>query len=156
MVTLLACFILTLSAQGAVNPNTRLRSAAPSSQSRLLVSLGMPTLVLRQYVRQAQRLHIPLVIRGMYKGSMQATGRRVYHILHPAHEVPLKSGVLIDPVWFKRYHVKVVPTLIVVCGQSFSRVSGNISLSSLLLTVVAHSRQVNVVQAAKTVLKRSR
>lgn len=124
------------------------------AQIRLLVSLGIPTLVLRQYVRQAQRLHIPLVIRGMYKASMQATGKRVYKILHPAHEVPLKSGVMIDPVWFSRYHVKVVPTLVVVSGSSMSRVSGNLSLTSLLLTIQQHSVQAPIVDAVKTALTR--
>ena len=109
----------------------------------LLVSLGMPDLVLKQYFKQAALLHIPVVIRGLYPGNQankQATQaaagagfsenesksptltmnpQSVMHTVNRVKALTQKNdlgGVAIDPLPFRLFNVQAVPTLIVMAG----------------------------------------
>ena len=138
--------------QGLQTPAASHARTASPPQAMLLVSLGMPTLALREYAKQSHLLHVPLIIRGMYNGSIHATGKRLYAILHPKNHPPLQAGVQIDPIWFTRYGIHVVPTLVVSDGAVFDTLSGNIPLPALLHQVAKRSQHPGVRAVATRIL----
>lgn len=113
-------------------------------QAILFVSLGMPTLVLRQYLQQAHALNIPVVIRGLYDGSIHQTGERVFQILNPKHGNKIKGGVQIDPLWFRQFQIKAVPTLVVSDDGHNAQVLGNAPLKKLLSIVAQRAHAPSV------------
>lgn len=120
----------------------------------LFVSLGMPKLALRQYVIQSEQLGIPLVIRGLLQNSYPSTAKRIYHILHPNNhfQKPIKGGFEIDPIYFKKFHIKVVPALVVISGAHSSLVYGNIPIKKLLQIIASNSKYSDVKNTAKSYL----
>jgi conjugal transfer pilus assembly protein TrbC len=134
----------------------------------LFVSLGMPKLVLRQYLRQANRLHIPIVIRGLLQNNLKMTANRVYDLLHPKHQHPIKSGFEIDPVLFRAFHVSVVPALVITAHNDdcearencphnqYSIVYGNVPLTSLLSLIVKRASKPAIRKMATMILSSNR
>lgn len=101
----------------------------------LFISLGMPKLVLRQYLLQSQVYGIPLVVRGLIDNSYVKTTKRVYELLHPKNKQAIKSGVEIDPTWFKEFHIKTVPALVLSTHQQNCTVFGNLKIPNLLRVI---------------------
>jgi len=98
----------------------------------LCVSLGMPDQVLRQYLKQAHALNIPIVIRGMLNNDMKATSNRLFQLLNPPNEPVIPGGIAIDPHSFKLANVQVVPTLVISDGYQIDTVKGNSPLAQLI------------------------
>jgi len=142
----------TLTSAGQKSLQGKMQHASPPPVM-LLVSLGMPTLVLQQYARQAGKLGVPLYIRGEYKGSLHATAKRWFAILHPKNKPEIKAGVAIDPVWFERLNIKVVPTLVLSANGRSDSLSGNIPLPHLLSTAAARSTNSAIQHCAKGLLQ---
>ena len=133
-------------------PATSFQQKAPP-QAILFISLGMPLQALRQYARQSATLGVPLVIRGLYHHSLHVTGERVFTILNPPHQPKIKSGIEINPLWFRTYAVHVVPTLVVANGFHIARVEGNIPLSASLHMIARQSRLASVRKVAVAILE---
>ncbi len=137
-----------------------------ASGAMLFVSLGMPTLALRQTLQQAAHYQVPVVIRGLVNDSVPETSKRLYTVLHPRNHNPIVAGVQIDPTLFQAYHVTVVPTLVVTdrvlaCEQqrncppaAYSSVAGNVPLASLLNEVARRAQTLRLRQVAQQVLAR--
>lgn len=122
-------------------------------QAILFISLGMPTEVLRQYARQSAAYGVPLVIRGLYHHSLHLTGERVFTILNPPHKPKIKSGIEINPLWFRTYAIKVVPTVVVATGSQSVRVKGNIPLPRALGMIERQSRVIALRRIAQSYLE---
>lgn len=117
-----------------------LSSASYAAQKSvfLFVSLGMPDDVLSQYFVQAKQYHIPVIIRGLYTeksdlstdktiGSFKDTANRVLFLLKNENKIGLNKadiknnsdlkksmgGVLINPLLFRNFNIRVVPALVV-------------------------------------------
>ena len=103
-----------------------------NNKAMLFVSLGMPKLVLRQYLVQSKQYAIPVVIRGLLGNSYPKTTKRIYEILHPHNKQPIKSGIEIDPIWFRQFNIKVVPALVLNDGSQSCVIYGNLKLPKLL------------------------
>ncbi len=113
-------------------------------QAILFVSLSMPTPLLRDYLREGKRYHIPLVLRGFEQNNLRLTLAHMQRILQPDSGKSIKGGFAIDPMWFRCYHIQRVPTLIVnvdanACqhGQlspnsQYAVIAGNLSLKAML------------------------
>lgn len=123
----------------------------------LFVSLGMPKLALRQYLIQSKKLGIPLIIRGLLQNSYPVTAKRIYQILHPKNifQKPISGGFEIDPVYFRKFHVLVVPALVVTSGKKNSIVYGNIPILKLLTLIASNSKNTVIQKAAKSYLPHS-
>ena len=91
-----------------------------ATSSVLAVSLGMPNQSLKQYIQQAHRLHIPIVIRGLYAypndktankkiGSFRDTELRIKKLIGRSKH----GGIAIDPMVFRAFNIKVVPSFVV-------------------------------------------
>lgn len=128
---------------------------AYATQAVLAVSLSMPSVALKQYIQQAHTYHIPIVIRGLYTTPSDTAAHKSIGSFHDT-EVKIKSligkskhgGIAIDPMVFRSFQVKVVPTLIVFdsscdaeqgkpCSKdSYDMVKGNIPIQKQL-TIIA-------------------
>ena len=128
-----------LSASPNISPLHAHNTISPSPQIILFVSLGMPTPLLRDYLREGHRYHIPIVIRGLLDNNMRQTLKRMQEVLQLPDGKLLQGGFVMDPLWFRRYHITRVPTLVINLPSESSpiieRVSGNLSLKAMLLRI---------------------
>lgn len=100
---------------------------AQAETALVFVSFSMPPDELKQRVRDAAALGIPVVLRGMVKGDMRATANAVAGLVKESNA----GGVQIDPTTFRRYGVTSVPVLIVTCGEGGTagdRLQGDVTL----------------------------
>ena len=77
----------------------------------VFTSLSVPAPSWRQWSREAARVGVPLVLRGVGEGGMRATVKRIGARIG-AHEV----GVAIDPRLFRLFGVTRVPAVVVAPG----------------------------------------
>ena len=119
------------------------RSATP--EILIFMSLSVPAASWRQWARDAARTGAPLVLRGVGKGGLRGTAKRIGARLG-GHD----AGVAIDPRLFRLFGVTRVPAVIVVPGGAppcrsrgcaddpappHDRVTGNIGLIAALEAV---------------------
>lgn len=130
-------------------------------QAVVFVSFSMPTLSLKQIIQDAARYQIPVVIRGLYENSFRKTIEKIFELVKEDN----KGGILINPMWFKKYDIKAVPAVVVSSGEGsdanereisfkkngFDVVYGNIPLKRAL-TIIAE--QGSMADIAKNVLSR--
>ena len=149
-------------------------SLQSSASTLLFVSLGMPDLVLKQYLRQANAYHIPVIIRGLYTakdhdggqvGSFRDTVDRIKGLVGKDTK---NQGVEINPVLFKQFNIQVVPSLVITsddsCIKSSSKtklcsidqydiVKGNMPIETMLQFVVKNSKNTWRISQAENILK---
>lgn len=134
--------------------NTALQKSGADSQSDsgngviVFVSLGMPVLSLREIITDANRLHVPVVVRGVLNNDFKASAKVLYDVLHPPGQDPIPGGVEIDPVWFEGYGIEQVPAVVaapsgVTCTDKspctpdqFDVVYGNVPIEEALSHIV--------------------
>jgi conjugal transfer pilus assembly protein TrbC len=92
------------------------------------VSSSIPTEGMRNILRDADRLGIPAVMRGLIGNDFRRTAAYIMELVQPENV----GGVQIDPTLFKQYGITVVPALIVTCGTKHDRVEGNVKLDRAL------------------------
>lgn len=159
--SILIIIVLSISFSVFSEENFSNYSHAPQQKNAMLfVSLGMPKLVLRQYLIQSKELGIPLVIRGLLQNSYPVTAKRIYQILHPKNteknfQKEIKGGFEIDPVYFRKFHISVVPALVVTNGSNYSVVYGNIPIKKLLQLISKNSKYPAIKNNAKLYLEKT-
>ncbi len=87
-----------------------LSKPARGSEVIVFMSLSVPAAAWREWSVEAARIGAPLVLRGVARGGLRATVKRV-----GAH-LPANAGAAIDPRLFRLFEVKAVPTVAVVPG----------------------------------------
>ena len=127
-------------------------SQAPSKtrlepNAMLFVSFSLPDASLKQIIHDATRYQIPVVWRGLYQNSFRLTMEKLFALFKDGN----KGGALINPVWFKKYHINAVPALVVTKGQDFEVVYGNLPLATALNIIATKGRLAAV---AKELLQR--
>ena len=120
---------------------------ATTAEVLLFTSLAVPAPSWRDAARDAARIGVPLVLRGVAEGSLPDTARRIIGRLGGA-----KAGIAIDPRLFRLFGIARVPAVVVVPGgvppcrhrgcadhdpPPFDQVSGNLSLAAALEAVAA-------------------
>lgn len=106
----------------------------PVDAALVFVSFSMPPEELKQRVKEAAQLNIPVVIRGMVNGDMRATANAVAGLVKESNT----GGVQIDPTTFRKYNITAVPVLIVACGNQgdkVDRLQGDLTLHQALKRV---------------------
>lgn len=106
----------------------------PVDAALVFVSFSMPPEELKQRVKDAAQLNIPVVIRGMVNGDMRATANAVAGLVKESNT----GGVQIDPTTFRKYNITAVPVLIVACGNqgdTVDRLQGDLTLHQALKRV---------------------
>ena len=76
----------------------------------VFMSLSVPAAAWREWSVEAARAGIPLVLRGVARGGLRATVKRI-----GAH-LPANAGAAIDPRPFRLFEITAVPAIAVVPG----------------------------------------
>ena len=79
----------------------------------------------------ADRLHIPVSIRGMINNNFRQTVSAVFGLARNGN----RGGVQINPVGFRQFGITAVPALVVTCEGHTDRIAGDIRLDALLAKV---------------------
>ena len=118
-----------------------------TSQIIVFTSLSVPATSWRQWSREAARIGVPLVLRGVAEGGMRTTVQRIGARIG-AHKV----GVAIDPRLFRLFGIERVPAVVVAPGgvppcrsrgcsddpaPPHDLVAGNIGLAAALEAIAA-------------------
>ena len=82
-----------------------------SAEIIVFTSLSVPVPSWRQWSREAARIGVPLVLRGVAEDGMRATVKRIGERIG-AHKV----GVAIDPRLFRLFGIERVPAVVVAPG----------------------------------------
>lgn len=133
--------------------NASAASIAQNNSAMLFVSLGMPKLTLRQYVIQSNRYHIPLILRGFLQNSYPETAKKIYDILHPKNSKEITGGFEVDPIYFKKFHINVVPALVIQQQGRYTVVYGNVPISKLLYLIAQDSKDPLIKSQARDYLE---
>jgi len=119
----------------------------------VFLTLSMPDIALKAYIKDAKAIGAVPVIKGMINNNPTQTLKRVSELVKDNHE----GGVAIDPILFQNYEIDRVPALVVTdkIGPSefhnkvgFDVVKGNIGLLSGL-EVLSKSQSRGEFAAAK-------
>lgn len=107
----------------------------------IFVSFSMPKQSLEAILLDAKKIHATVVIRGLINNSFQSTMLRIAELVKASGG----DGMVLNPIWFKRFAIKQVPSIVVVpegsicfikdtCDQDhdFDRITGDIPLSAAL------------------------
>lgn len=117
---------------------------------------SMESATVNQYVAQASRYKIPIVLRGFIKNSYKETALyiRDMRVAYP------ELTILIDPPAYEKYNVTEVPTLVVsksttsplkdgcAAAGDFSKVAGEVSIQAMLDYIRLNSKNQLIVTAA--------
>jgi conjugal transfer pilus assembly protein TrbC len=136
----LAFYFSLLSASFAWNNH------APTSNVLIFVSFSMPKESLRGWLREANLIKAPVIIRGLVHQSFRETTNAVMGILPNE-----RGGVQLDPLLFRRFHIEKVPAVLVArtdclrdetCHE-FDVVYGDVTLNYALKTIADRSDAVS-------------
>jgi conjugal transfer pilus assembly protein TrbC len=107
----------------------------------IFVSFSMPHQSLEAILRDAKKIHATVVIRGLINNSFQSTMLRIAELVKTSGG----DGMVLNPIWFKRFAIKQVPSVVAVpegsvcfmqetCDQDldYDRITGDIPLSAAL------------------------
>ena len=109
------------------------------SESNVLifVSFSMPQKSLKGWMREAEKIHAPVVIRGLVNNSFKATIQKMTELASDNH-----GGIQIDPTLFKTFNIKQVPAVVVTnsgnclpnqsCPNKYDVVYGDVHLDYAL------------------------
>lgn len=118
----------------------------------IFISFSIPMESLQAWSEQAQKIHAPLIIRGLLNDSFADTQKAVKQMTVNGH-----GGVVIDPRLFQTYHITQVPAVVVrqsvvttTCLSNQScwqpeedeMVMGDIGLESALKTIAQEDNRV--------------
>lgn len=143
----------------SINNNQKLDSNQSNKSTNIIifVSFPMPDESLKSYMRDAKKIHASIVIRGLIDNSFKKTFLKVSSLIKEAGG----GGFELNPLWFKRFNIKSVPTVIVVnhdgecirhntcqIERDYDSVAGNVTLVSALRLIRDKGVNKDVVNAA--------
>ncbi len=107
----------------------------------IFVSFSMPDTSIKQWMRVAEKIHAPVVIRGLINHSFKDTIKKVADLTHDN-----QGGVQLDPILFKRFQINQVPAVVVwketnclsnqSCLDEYDVVYGDVTLLFALQKIV--------------------
>ncbi len=95
------------------------------------VSFSMPEDSLKAILEQVDRVGGTILLRGLVNDSFKDTATVVAKF-----STDSSPGFGVDPKLFAKYAIKTVPAFVVPNGDSFDKISGNISLVAALEAIV--------------------
>ena len=99
----------------------------------VFVSFSMPKESIKGWITQAQKVDASVYIRGLVNNSFKDTTKAVGGLVQNQHGQQTQSGgLLIDPTLFKKYSITQVPAVVVVQGDSFDVIYGDVTLDYAL------------------------
>lgn len=99
------------------------------ANAKVFISFSMPDELLNQVAIESVKLKVPLILNGLYKNSMRKTLNKIFDITKKNKGVSIQ----IDPVAFKKYSIKQVPSVVVEDDNNkFDVITGNIKIEQAL------------------------
>jgi type-F conjugative transfer system pilin assembly protein TrbC len=89
----------------------------------IFVSFSMPKKTLKALALEAQKHQGILVIRGLIDNSFLKTAQLLQEI---------EEGVILDPILFRKYKIKAVPTFVQESEAGTQQIAGNVTLAYAL------------------------
>lgn len=88
--------------------------AASIQQSNVLVfvSFSMPEVSIKGWMKEAEKIGAPVVIRGLVNNSFKATIQKMTELAKDHH-----GGVQLDPTLFQKYQINQVPAVVVTTTE---------------------------------------
>ena len=117
---------------------------APSSNVLIFVSFSMPKESLRGWIKQADRIKAPVIVRGLLHNSFRDTTKAVMDIISDN-----RGGIQLDPTLFRRFHIEKVPAVVVINSDclaqetchSFDVIYGDVTLDYALKEIANQDDQ---------------
>ena len=97
----------------------------------IFVSFSMPKESIKGWMNEAEKIHAPVVIRGLVNNSFKETIKRVNELVGDN-----KGGLQLDPVLFKEFKVNQVPAVVVRNQYDHDIVYGDVHLDYALQTII--------------------
>ncbi|WP_261643156.1 type-F conjugative transfer system pilin assembly protein TrbC [Erwinia mallotivora] len=116
----------------------------PQPAIQYFVSFSIPRNGLAVMLNNAAEYSVPVNIRGMINNDFRQTASTIFELTKGSN----KGGVQINPKAFRQYGITAVPALVVTCGNTFDRVSGDIRIDGLLRKVAEGGDCADVAKAA--------
>lgn len=117
----------------------------------IFVSFSMPEQSLKAWIEQAKLIKAPLVVRGLIDNSFKKTIQKLKE---------LGGGVQLDPIAFKRFQIKSVPSVVILSSSAkaetpqYDLVAGDVPLEEVLKFVEKNG--VKTKEQANHLLKKIR
>lgn len=116
----------------------------PQPAIQYFVSFSIPRNGLVIMLNNAAQFAVPVNIRGMINNDFRQTANTIFEMKKGSN----KGGVQINPKAFRQYGITAVPALVVTCGDTFDRVSGDMRIDGLLRKVAESGDCAEVAKAA--------
>jgi conjugal transfer pilus assembly protein TrbC len=138
----IAVFLLSLlMVMSRTNASDRVAVRSSSPTVYVFVSFSMPHQSLEAILHDAKKIHASVVIRGLINNSFQSTMLRIAELVKTSGG----DGMVLNPLWFKRFNIQSVPSVVVVpkgsmcftkdtCDQDsdYDRITGDIPITAAL------------------------
>lgn len=107
--------------------------AGERSQSSVIifVSFSMPNESIKGWMNEAEKIHSPVIIRGLVNNSFKETIKKISELVGDN-----KGGLQLDPELFREFKVKSVPAVVVRNGNTYDIVYGDVHLDYALQKIV--------------------
>lgn len=92
------------------------------------ISFSLPESVLLALSKELEKAGGVFVIRGLPGNSFSELSKKLIHLT----KLGMKTPVWLDPISFRNYKIESVPAFVVVDGEEYHKISGNVSLDYAL------------------------
>jgi conjugal transfer pilus assembly protein TrbC len=125
-------------------------SFADTVQSNVIIfiSFSMPAVSIKGWLNEANKIHAPVVIRGLVNNSFKDTLKRMQELTSDN-----QGGVQLDPTLFRRFQVKQVPAVVIrrlencpanqPCPDHYDIVYGDTHLDAALEKIVKQQDELS-------------
>ena len=117
-------FSLILSMSGLCSAYDR-----SSSSVMVFVSFSMPKESLKAWMHEAQKIHAPIILRGLINNSFKDTQKAIFDLIKEDHSL---GGMQIDPLSFKKFNISKVPAVVLTRDREFDVIYGNVTFDYAL------------------------
>jgi conjugal transfer pilus assembly protein TrbC len=159
MVKLFVFFVLSFLSIGVLAETPGEEKSHLSSPIVVFVSFSMPDASLKQWMKQAELIHAPVVIRGLIHNSFKETIQKMAALTNDNH-----GGVQLDPTLFRRFQIKQVPAVVVwkesdclsnqSCVENYDVIYGDVELSFALQKISGQNDELSgIAKKALTTLR---
>lgn len=111
-------------------------------------SFSMPKNSIKGWMKEGEKIHAPIVIRGLVNNSFKETIQKIGELTQDN-----QGGVQLDPTLFQRYKIDKVPAVVVTnganclpnqsCKEEYDVVYGDVTLAYALKKIADQNDQVS-------------
>jgi len=103
----------------------------PQDNILIFISFSMPENSIKAWLTQANRLHVPLILRGLVENDFLKTRTKINALLKEG-----KGAIQIDPLWYHSFDITHVPAVVVQGRDGFDVALGDVGLEVSLKAIV--------------------